>query len=146
MKFTAIVALFAAAQAIKVKQDTADAGELTDAQKMFDLADMDGNARLSIEEGLNALSKLGLTDDAVGFIARSIAENAEQKEIEEGIDDYELLDFVAVLSQIYCEKTQDKKCKRVEDLDSAMKHIRFEEITTEDIAKLYEENGHGPKD
>ena len=98
MKFTAIVALFASAQAIKVKQDTADAGELTDAQKMFDLADMDGNARLSIEEGLNALSKLGLTDDAVGFIARSIAENAEQKEIEEGIDDYELLDFVAVLS------------------------------------------------
>ena len=72
MKFTAIVALFASAQAIKVKQDTADVSELTDAQKVLYYADKDDSKMLSLEEGMTALSELGMLDITVERIREMI--------------------------------------------------------------------------
>ena len=142
MKIFQIATLLAAAQAIKVKQDTAGGPPATDGPPpMSDedavllYLDTDGSGMISLDEGMTGLSGLGLSDDVVGFIRGEIeAEAAAAGEDLDGeVPASEVVDFVEGIGFAYCISSGDPVCDEVDSLQDAAEVIPFGDLTVEDI-------------
>merc|ERR550532_2186185 len=148
MKFTAALALFAVASAIKLREDApATAGGSGDgpqapegAMEAIMSIDTDGNEMISLPEGLAGLASLGVQQPALDMIEGVIKQGHAEPDGTVGeISPDDLMDFAMMLGMDYCSQDpMPEACDGIEDMsiEDALSEIPFSELTPEDVLHM----------